>query len=324
LKFGRLILFSVLALFGGVRAADVPNNTTLSGNTAFPNGTWPGSGGTYTVGDNITASFHLNAFTATFNNGTAVEIWNKAADANGKITIDLSNPNLTVTYKANNSYTGLTTVKNGVLFFDETTGSAVPGNLTIGGGTSAIVRRRSDANVERISNTATVTLLANGTLELNRRASGTTAANNSSETVGTLIMNGGTLLNASANSSTTAKTLFVASTFTLSDNSTIDLGPVLSLNFTAGTGWTAGKTLTFLNYDANDSIVFGNTLSASQLSEIRFPRPGGDFVGAWQSTADKMIRPTPEVSTVWAFPILGVMVAFTEVRKRQRKKVAAQ
>ena len=151
------------------------------------------------------------------------------------------------------SYTGLTTVNAGTLLLLDggNSLSAVPGNLTVNGGT---VRTMSN---NQIANTALVTINAGGTLDLN----GLT------DTIGPMIVAGGTLTtggatpgrltvgNTSFNSGSTLAMNLVSPSASdrLIVNGVVALGGALQLTSTSS--FAVGQTVTLIDNDGTDGVT---------------------------------------------------------------------
>ena len=303
---------SCLLLGLGLRLnADILTNYTLSGNQTFTARPARLS--------RLAAAVRLllicRAIRPHFTGGGDFQINSRIQGTGGQVYIDMTDPDAVVTYAGINSYTGLTTVRSGILNLDtaDKSNNGLSAAIVIGGGSNqAILTRPTTGNRNLIKNTASVTLKQNGVFELKREDSGSTAANSSTETIGTLIMDGGTLLNKSANP---LATVFVASTLTLSANSIIDLGVATSFKANAVSGWTSGVFLTISNYDSGDTFDLP-TLTAGQLAQIRFA-VGGIYRSAGQ-LANGNIVPVPEVSSVLALAFLGITACVIERRRRVR------
>ena len=167
----------------------------------------------------------------------------------------------TLTLTASNAYTGATTVTNGVLALDRTGGGALSGTTSIGVGTGAkLLVSQSD----QVNNSAAVTL-SGGTIQ---RASGV------SEVFGNL---------------------------NLTESSFLDFGSTASAgSFTFGTfNPTASKVLTFLNFQANNSVSFS---ADSALSMSYFAAGSGSLGlhGTWTGSDTFTITAIPEPATVLA------------------------
>jgi hypothetical protein len=317
----RLLIWSCLWLGGAlIGYAQISGNYTLTSDTTATST----AGTTFTVGTSSANTLDLKSFTATLTGAGDFLFYSQIkGTASGHMYIDLTDPTRVVTYTAGNLFSGLTEIHGGILDLQtpDNKNSGIEGDIIIGGGPNQAILTRGQVNNHNIiANNKTVTLKQNGVFELNREASGTTVANSSSETVGTFIMNGGTLLNASPNPNATA---FAASTFTLSSDSVIDLGVATSLSLGTPSSWTAGVHLTFQDWDwgsltPQDSILFGSTLTASQLGEIRFLTADGGYRGAVQ-LSDKHVVPVPEASSILALPLLGIVAFCRECRNRRKR-----
>jgi hypothetical protein len=319
----RLALYCLIILSKLTVLGDIVGNYSLSGDETFTST----AGSTFQIGTGSTTTFNVQSYTATLTGSGDFLVNSQIKGAgSGTVIIDLTDPNGTVTYNANNGFSGLTWVKSGTLDLVRVgNNKAISGDLTIGGGPNlAIVTRETTANNSLIVNTKTVTLNANGTFKLNREPTGSTTANASTEGIGTLVLNGGTLLNASPN---TLPTLFTSSKITLSADSTIALGTATTLSLGNVTAWNSGAVLTFTGWNLSspdDSILFGSTLSATELSQIRFQFADGGTRGGWQSTFDGKIRPVPEANSIVAFAFLSGAVVLLEVKRRRKKHEAAR
>lgn len=195
---------AALQLQGGVTVTGVP--VTLAGGTLESvSGTnqWAGNitltsastilsdtaGQTFTVGNNSytnTITMGANTLTVSGDGNTIIKSFVGQSGDTGSFVKDGTG---TVTFTGDrNYYTGSTTVKNGTLILDTLNSyndQTILGNLTIGDGIGAagsatVLYGSGNAN-NKIADTSTVTINADGLLDLNGKR----------DTIGALVMNGG-------------------------------------------------------------------------------------------------------------------------------------
>src|ERR1041385_880051 len=112
----RQILMSLVAaaLFFPVAVrADISGDFTLSSNLTFTSSI---IGDAFTI-DSKHDTFDLRSFTANFT-GTGDFQINASIVGSGNVMIDLADPTSQVEFNTANSYTGLTTVRSGILYLD--------------------------------------------------------------------------------------------------------------------------------------------------------------------------------------------------------------
>jgi hypothetical protein len=312
------VLFLVLTLFFAAGArGQIPGNYTLTANDTFTSI----AGQTFTIGGNNT-TFNLQTYTATFTGSGDFSI-NSRITGGGSVLIDMASAASSVWYSSGNgnTYTGLTTVRSGILVLDTPSGanSGIRGDLYIGGGPNlAIVTRTDKQNRELIADTSTITIASNGRLELGRMDTGNAQPHDSIETFGKLILDGGTLLNSSLNTRLT--TVNILNGVQLLSSSVIDLGVAMTLNIgdVNTTPWTPGAILTIRDWSPAEPIYIGQ-ITPQQLSQIRFETPTG--VRFAQQIADGQIIPStivPEASALLLAPLLAAAALGPEIRRRWR------
>jgi hypothetical protein len=264
--------------------------------------------------------FDLQSYTATFTGTGKFEIQTTISGF-GSVFINLTDPSKAVEYLGpGNTYSGLTTVRSGMLLLNTSDkGEAIVGDLFIGGGRNpALVSRPTKHNRELIADTSTITIAANGTLEFNRMGTGNSQVHSSTETFAHLVMDGGTLLNSSENYRNTTLNI---GTVTLLANSTWDLGVAMTMNIgnVATNMWTDGAMLTIKDWSTTEPIYVAN-ISESQLAQIRFDTPQGLMPAIW--LPDTQIVPgviVPEASTFLLIPLLVVSALWPEIRNRVKR-----
>lgn len=202
---------------------------------------------------------------------------------------------------ASNTYTGTTTVNQGVLAMGKTGGAtAVNGPLVVGdNSTSGNTLAAKDTLLYRQSNqvadTATITL--NGAL-----------LNLNSQSEGTTITSG-------------------AGPLTSQNSSVIDMGSGTSsiLHFADSSAKTWSGSLQVLGWDGDaaggggDQLLFGTTasgLTASQLARISFIDPAGQPSGTYgaQMLSNGEVVPTPEPTSIAVF---GLATGLLALRRRR-------
>jgi autotransporter-associated beta strand protein len=141
------VALSCLLLVLGLRLnADILTNYTLTGNETF---TSP-AGSTFTIGSSGSTVLNLQANTATFSGSGAFQVNSKIQGTGGQVTIDMTDPNAVVTYTGINSYTGLTTVRSGILNLDtaDKSNNGLSAAIVIGGGPNQAILTRPTTGTE--------------------------------------------------------------------------------------------------------------------------------------------------------------------------------
>lgn len=315
----KAVVLSLLALrlVHAIDPTDIAGSYTLQSNQVFSGSI---AASPFTIGGSRD-TFNLQSYTATLTGNTDYQV-NSSIAGTGGVLINLSDPNRTVEFNGDNSYTGPTVVRSGKLVLNTPSqeNNGIPGDLLIGGGLNqAVVTRPDKHNRELIADNTTVTIASNGTLELNRMDQGNSPVHDSLETLGRLVMNGGTLLNGSEN---TRLTTLNVRTVTLLSSSVWDLGVAMTMNIgDVNTNmWTSGAILTIRHWSSNGPI-FAGQISEQQLAQIRFETPDGLF-GA-QQLADHQIVPmviVPEASAFLFIPLLGGVALIPAIWRRVRSE----
>jgi hypothetical protein len=296
-------------------AQGIDGGLTLSSNTTFTSL----APTTFTISDSKD-TLNLQSYTAAFIGTGDFQIQN-SIQGSGSILVNMTDPTRVVEYLGQgNSYSGLTTVRSGILMLDTSDkGDSIAGNLYIGGGSNpALVSRPTKHSRELIADTSTITIAANGTLEFNRMNTGNSQIHSSTETFAHLIMDGGTLLNSSENYRNTEVTI---GTVTLLANSVWDLGVAMTMSIgnVATNLWTSGSVLTIKDWSSAEPIYVAN-ITEDQLSQIRFETPQGLKPAIW--LPDTQIVPgviVPEASTLVLVPMLIISALWPEIRQRVRR-----
>jgi hypothetical protein len=319
-KSKRFRAFLTLALFADAITgrADIAGDFTLAGDQTFTST----AGDTFTIGGGGN-TFDLQGHNATFTGQGNFAI-NSGITGTGGVLIDLTDSSKIIEYQSSgNSYSGLTTVRSGILLLDTPSegNDGIAGNLYIGGGPNqATVTRHNKHNRELIADTRTITIASNGTLNFQRMDTGNSHVHDGLETFGKLILDGGTLLNSSHNSRVT--TVNILDSIQLLSSSVIDLGVAMTMNIgdVDSTPWTPDAILTIKGWSDNEPIYVGQ-ITPSQLGQIRFDLPGG-LMGATQIADGQIIPSTlvPEASAFLFIPLLAAAAIWPELKRRRGNK----
>ena len=324
---------------------NVSGTNSWAGNVlAATNATINTTAGSLTLSGCVSST---TAATLTFNGaGNTTISGNIAGNVNLNANMNTGSTLLVTNTTAANTYTGTTTVNNGVL--------ELKGNTTTGG-------------TALISNTNTLTINTQGTLLTDTNGTVGSGVN--------MVLNGGTWETNAANAGGTGLTAFSSTngataqakftdtlnTLTLTANSNITLGANINIiNFAASTSanWTPGQVLYINNWNGTfatsvsanltdglnggggtDQILFGTSTAGldgsaytGQLGEIIFVNPqdsalgfsgaSGDFHAVIES--DGEIVPfvaAPEPGTLAAGAALGGLALLREWRRRKNRLV---
>jgi autotransporter-associated beta strand protein len=300
------------------------DSTTL---TSSPNITLtPAAGTTSTISISSAATSISGVGEFTVNGGSSV--------STVQLDNNLSATGLTITegdlsMAGNVTVSGDVTLTGGSLT-DNGGGLTVSGDITSNGttlsGTPDITVNNSGAAAVNgstaLSGVGTFTKTGGGTLTVNQDVNAATISLNQGTLLlgasnvlgGSVALAGGSLALASGISETVG-------TLTLSSSSTISFGGGdESLTFSGASSWTGGTQLTITNYDdsgsADDQLFFTGSLSAAQLSQIKFVNPGGFATGSYDAQIiGGRVTPVnviPEPSTWIAMILIGFVVAFRE------------
>ncbi len=313
--------------------------------------------GTGTAGD-ITLGSAITTINTLTNSATGT------SRAAGGVTIDpagqtlqvngiLNGANSTELTIGNGTNNGTLTAKTagGELIIQNYSSNAVTVNSVIANNSTAssLTTAGTGSIIVTAANTYSgVTIVNQGTLQVSGTAGA--LANTSSVTVntsGTLLLSstttvraGGGMINDTAGVTLAGGTIRAGvnginetvGALTLSNSSVIDFGTLTGTNnlrFGDSTGlWTAGTTLSIINYTGNtDHLFFGTVTGAGvdtgQLGQINFYSDSSldSFLGTGIYLPDGEVAPVPEPST-WIGGVLAVAaVAFTQ-RRRLRKVIA--
>ena len=270
------------------------------------------SGGDYTMNQPIVIDNGAGGGTtrlSDFNTSGTTHTYNGVISGNGSFNRSVSSGSGGNTlFKANNTYTGSTTISSG----------------TLG------INNANSAASGRISGTSSVTVNNGGTLMLAGSSAWTDRINDNA----TMTLSGGRFDTGGLSEHGATNNTAGIGALTLQSSSIINLGAgnsIIAFANSSAASWTG--TLSIYNWTGNtagggtDQVYFGNDntgLTSTQLSEINFYSDNGvTSLGAAMILVDGEIVPVPEPATWFAGSLAMVGLGGVWLQRIRRRRATA-
>jgi autotransporter-associated beta strand protein len=311
---------------GGNGTITVNDNATLTANQDLLV-SWNGASGVFTQnGGNVVT----HAFTGIDNTGASVTV-NGANGVNGVVNLNGGTLSATGFNKPTNT---ATLNFNGTVV--KVTGNTTTGSFINNFGNGEINVQAGGAKFDTNGNSITIVQDLSGVGGLTKQGAGSLTLTGASAYTGTTTITGGSLVLGASERISDSSNLELAGgalelnnfnetlgTLSLSSNSTIDFGNLVSANAIAfanssGNAWTGVLTLT--NFEpGSDTISFlGAGLTGAQLAKIQYTFNDTVFAGSGFNGDNVVFSAVPEPSSVALLGSAALACGFGVLRRRAR------